>query len=278
MSKAEQISLAPENSSESKERYLTQQELAQLALRLREADKQAAPDKAREIAFEMNQTQNSFAKQLQRISERGEKRISKAEFEKWEDDYEYDWNRLKKELEVGEIYSAEAEADVESPLLGIIKEKLTNTIEAQAGNFYDERYQSLMNAIRESDSPSKEKDIEYLHNFRHLVMSHIDYKYIDKYNTAENYDSYDSLRNDNLRVNAHNNVIRHLNGMNDLAKKYHTRKFTPRNFWTSNGTKETPNVKARILNDRHIVEAYYSIAFSYEIRDYERKMNRGVDS
>ena len=71
----------------------------------------------------------------------------------------------------------------------------------------------------------------------------------------------------NKRREAHNNLIRHLNYMNDLARKYGVRPFTFRNFETNDFAYSEKldvggHTNARADYDRSIVEAYCRIAFS----------------
>ena len=71
------------------------------------------------------------------------------------------------------------------------------------------------------------------------------------------------------RTMAHNNVIKHLNGLNDLARKYHVRPFTVRNFCPSDARpkgKQTPAIADLMTYDRYSVQSYYVIAFSSEER------------
>ena len=81
---------------------------------------------------------------------------------------------------------------------------------------------------------------------------------------------------DRQRTKAHNDLIRHLNSLNDLARKYGVRPFTMRNFWTSETSlrSDPEPVKQRMRHDRHQVEAYCRNAFTRLHESAKRQAER----
>ena len=76
---------------------------------------------------------------------------------------------------------------------------------------------------------------------------------------------------DERRTASHNDAIKHLNYLNDLARKYGTRPFTPRNFWTSQNQRQTPAMSSHMSYDRHVFESFYTHAFGKESVDRIRR-------
>ena len=98
---------------------------------------------------------------------------------------------------------------------------------------------------------------------KEFVYHHVAFKRMTRYEQRSKYGS-GGHEYENARTNAHNDVIEHLNRLNNLARKYGTTPFTPRNFWKSIKTKQTDSVARRMRYDRDVVEEYYAIAFSRE--------------
>ena len=155
-------------------------------------------------------------------------------------------------------------------------EDLRDTIEAQCGRFYRQRSLALRDAIEKSNNDSKEDDLKLLSGFYLAVYDHLDLRYLSpeevRYRYGNDYKDYDDSR-----TAAHNNAISYLNTLNDLARKYHTTPFTPRNFWTSKDQDQTVEMSKRMRFDRDAVEGFYNIAFSEEVRKRERKLRREID-
>jgi hypothetical protein len=170
----------------------------------------------------------------------------------------------------------EDEADVESAMF-FTKDEATlhETIEAQAGAYYRDRARALREAIRASDDPHKEEDEDVLYGFFAAVSRHLDYKYMTPEDIRLSYGK-DYHEYDQDRTFAHNNAIRQLNKLNDLARKYGTTPFTPRQFWTSEKKDQTPAVSKRMRYDRDVVEEYYAIAFSEEVAKRDRLLARAL--
>ena len=237
--------------------------------------KAEAPGFAEQQAEEIKILNGQFIKRRKAIKAEGGE-MSEKEFLVWERDYADNWKRLQGHLRDGELYSMEDEAEVEGEMFFTKEESvLHETIEAQAGTYYRERAKALREAIMAGNDPKKEEELKILSGFYTAVNSHLDYKYMTpqdiRYEYAGNWGEYDRDR-----TYAHNNAITHLNRMNDLARKYGTTPFTPRQFWTSEKRNQTPAVSKRMRYDRDVVEEYYAIAFSDEVARRDRKLERDL--
>ena len=232
-----------------------------------------APKEAKFQATQIRSLEDSFAKQLERSKGRGEKHIPKKEFEIWERDLREYWVRLQGEVHLGKL-DMPAEAVAEEPMMRIYDDQsvLSQTVEAQAGHFYDERQRELLAAIRSSGNEHAIEDEKIVRGFRRSVIDHIAWRTMSK-DEVENYGAREA---DAARTAAHNGLINHFNALNSLAEQYGTTRFTPRDFWTSNVPKErqTPEMAQRMRNDRDIVEEYYQIAFAPEYRDAVQELER----
>ena len=232
---------------------------------------------AKRFAKEVCDIQVDFAMRLKRSNDNGEKHVPQKEFERWEDDYRDMWQNMEEKVHQANRQNTGdtmvKAAELEEPIVAYFKEEeLYQTIEAQAGEYYDKRSDALLKAIRESNEPDKDKDLEYARGFRRSVLDHLAYKYVDVRNGGwqkEDADYYNKARE-----RSHNNVIKHLNGLNALSSKYKTRRFTPRDFWTSENKNQTPAMATRMRYDRDVVEEYYAIAFAYEIDEMEKEQER----
>ena len=202
-----------------------------------------------------------------------DQKMSKTEFEKWEDalsdELEFAGNELEKTDNSLETMAESARAMI----LTTDEHKTYKTIEAQAGNYYHERSAALKQAIESSDRPESEKDLNSIRGFYFAIMDHLDYRYED----PERVFSMGVKEFDKQRIMSHNNVIKHLNELNDLARKYHVRPFTLRNFCPSDARpkeKQTPAVADLMAYDRYSVQSYYTIAFSSEVKRREAIQER----
>ena len=183
-------------------------------------------------------------------------------YEKWEEFARISFGRMKDaEYEAG--FSSKYECDkVEN--IGLLSPD--DSIEAYAGHYYLRRQKALAEAIRASNDENKEEELKFSDDFFYRAGVHMYYRYdydLKKHNLEQ-------WKNENNR--AHNSLIEHLNYMNDLARKYHVKPFTFRNFITN----DDPTYKrsldyggytdARCSYDRSSVEAYCRNAFpsSYE--------------
>lgn len=217
-----------------------------------------------------------FAEQLQKSQKRGEKEMPKKEFLYWEQELRDEWLRLEKSFDRAGIYDYKEQARLSDSLIpnsyrGVDSPNVFKTIEAQSGNFYDDRRFELLQAINNSDDPEKEKDKEVIREFAGKVFAHVDYVNTDnRFSDVNEGRSYDISR-----TAIHDDAIRCLNRLNDLAEKYGTTRFTPRNFWTSDKrSEEVREAKDRAIYDRDIFEAYYYYAFRYDIEQELAKKSR----
>ena len=245
---------------------LSAEELKQISANFRAEQIAKAPEEVNFFASDIRDTEKAFQSQLERSASRGEPYIPSKEFERWEDIVADDWRLLQERASIGNM-SSDAEAKAESPMFTAIDP--AHTIEAQAGHFFDDRKDALLDAIRSTDTPTKDQDLEIIRKFPALVGAHLDYRYMSMSEAAEYGESYDRLR-----TAAHNDVIDGLNSLNDLAHKYHTRSFTPRDFWNSRNPNQTPSIGNRMSYDRHVVEEYCTYAFASDVARHERKRQR----
>lgn len=240
--------------------------------KFRQQQTERAPAEAARLFNEVRDIQQDFAKRSATIQENGET-MSQKEFEKWEDAFSYEYDAAQREISSAGL-NLDTEAEATQHMVTYTQDsELHKTIEAQAGNFYYERYNALRQVIQSSDNEDAEEDLKYLGGFLSSVERHLDYKYM----TPEEVREYGPESYERQRTAAHNNAIEHLNGLNKLAKKYGTRPFTVRNFWPSSIRQkrgQTPAIAKVMRYDRDIVEEYYAIAFSTEVREREAKQRR----
>lgn len=227
-----------------------------------------APEIATDFYRAALEIEKDFNHRMEAIKSNNEE-MSRKEFEKWEDALSDEINYAENELQKTDG-SLDTIADCRQAMIFSSNDKeLRKTIEAQAGRFHLDRMSALREAIQASDDDRAKYDLEYAQNFYSAIMKHLDFKYMSSTDIREyGYDAYEMDR-----TRAHNDAIKHLNGINDLAKKYHVRPFTVRNFWPSNIRRkkdQTPAIRDIMRYDRDLVEEYYAIAFSSEIERIER--------
>lgn len=239
-------------------------DVAKMAKEVWRQETEKAPDYAADFYRAALDITRDFDRRRQALESEDQK-MSKTEFEKWEDalsdELEFAGNELEKTDNTLEIMAESARAMI----LTTDEHKTYKTIEAQAGNYYHERSAALKQAIESSGRPESEKDLNSIRGFYFAIMDHLDYRYED----PERVFSMGVKEFDKQRTMAHNNVIKHLNELNDLARKYHVRPFTLRNFCPSDARpkeKQTPAVADLMAYDRYSVQSYYTIAFSSEVK------------
>lgn len=256
-------------------------------------------DDSKSWAENLFDMQKYFADQIKRSKSRGESVIPEQEYEKWAEDFEYEWQIIQRNLKRREklipfknreemikyvgFTSLEVEAKLLTPLTVLHYSNTLsedNTIEAYAGNYFHERRSELLSAINNSDLPEEEKnkDIDRVRGFWDTVSMHVYSRYKD--NQRIHKSAEDAKRDDDTRVDNHNAVLQHLNDLNDLSAKYKTKSFTPRRlFWPNPRDKNhtTPDIQTRMLYDRYVVQGYYENAFKYEIEDYKRELEEAAN-
>lgn len=218
---------------------------------------------AKRLYTNVRMTQGDFREALAKNGE-----MSQKTFEFWENDVADDCKRAEGEIDKYDLRLSQA-AEAKDEMLSL-NTNPSETIEAQAARFYYVRDKALRQAIESSDMPAENKrqELAFMNDFLASVMKHLSFKYM----TAEEVIERGSELSDRERTKAHNDVIKHLNGLNDLARKHGTRPFTARNFWPSDlcdSDRQTPAITNVMKKDRKIVEAYYTMAFSEAVRQRE---------
>lgn len=205
------------------------------------------------FAKDAGDTEKSF----QRSLEKHENSMSKNEFEFWERDYSRTLNRARDNMNEAGVYRFTKES---TPVESEFSEKVppSKTIEAYAGKFFNERFSNLYNAIRKANNPEAQEEIALLNSFEDKVFAHVDTKFVPG-NSAEYLSD---------RMSKHNEVIKTLNDMNVLARKYGTTTFTARDFFPCSYESQDGLTQAQVhiaSYDRDVVESYYKNAFSKDI-------------
>ena len=202
-------------------------------------------------------------------------KISETEFMKWEDEVGGAFFKMK-EAEYDACYASKYEKD-RAEMISLSDRSAT--VEAYAGNFYDERKEVLKQKISQNENiAERDEHYDILGSLYDKVCSHIEAerdfelknKDVDSYNDA--------------RKNAHNSLITNLNQINALADEYGVRRLTFRNFLTNDDKNYDKSLDiyrdtdARYEYDRSSVEKYMRIAFAEEYRKAERDGTLKVDS
>ena len=202
-------------------------------------------------------------------------KISETEFMKWEDEVGGAFFKMK-EAEYDACYASKYEKD-RAEMISLSDRNAT--VEAYAGNFYDERKEVLKQKISQNENiAERDEHYDILGSLYDKVCSHIEAerdfelknKDVDSYNDA--------------RKNAHNSLITNLNQINALADEYGVRRLTFRNFLTNDDKNYDKSLDiyrdtdARYEYDRSSVEKYMQIAFAEEYRKAERDGTLKVDS
>lgn len=246
--------------------------LAEAVAQFKQEQKDTAPERAKRHFEEIRDIELDFAKRNASIAETGDE-MSKKEFETWEDAISDELEIGEEEIRTGEMNLSKRAEVMQYMVTYRVDSELHKTVEARAGDYYHERDAALRDAIREQGGEDAEKDLAYLNGFYPAVAHHLDYKYM----TPSDVNDIGSEAYERERTRAHNDAIRYLNGLNRLAHKYDTRPFTVRDFWTSDlcdKRGQTPAIASVMRYDRDIVEEYYAIAFSSDVRSREAQAAR----
>lgn len=230
----------------------------------------------RSRAADIADTEDAFRGRLAKIKEAGGE-MSQKEFERWEDDYADNWRYMQQDLARMDYNNSsqeamEYEADVESTMFAS-QAHLDEAIEARSGDYFTQRARALREAIEASDEKTKQSDLSIVGSFWSSVAEHLEYRYTTQAELRDQYgdDMWSLQQFDERRTASHNDAIKHLNYLNDLARKYGTRPFTPRNFWTSQNQRQTPAMSSHMSYDRHVFESFYTHAFGKESVDRIRR-------
>ena len=247
------------------------EELAEMAENFKAEQSVKAPEAATSFYKAALEVEKDFDSRMETIRQ-SDNEMSQREFEKWEDALSDEIGYAEEELRKtdGKIDTiAESE---QAMIFSTNEQELHRTIEAQAGRFYHARMSSLREAIQDSGNQAAKEDLDYAQSFYSTVMKHLDFKYM----SPEDVRNYGFDEYERGRTKAHNDAIKHLNGINDLAEKYHVRPFTIRNFWPSDirdKKNQTSAISSVMRYDRDLVEEYYAVAFSSEVERIKRAKN-----
>lgn len=233
-----------------------------------------AEDEVRYWANNYNTTEGQFRQFCQRL-QRGEWELGPERYRenvrRYENDLAIDWQRseeavadLRQRGHGNGMYELAALQQLGS---GVEPE---DTIEAASGIFYHERAEQLAQVLRAAGADG-EADLKTMGLTWRKVMNYLEATH-DYDLLHEDYHSYQ-----NGRRAAHNEMIRQLNTLNDLAERYQTPRFTIRNFMTNDFYYEARRDPGRALDhranyDRESVMAYFALAFQ---QDFERERKRG---
>ncbi len=213
-----------------------------------------------------------FDRRRQTLESENQK-MSRTEFEKWEDALSDELEFAGDELEKTDNTLETMAECAQYMILTTDDRKTYKTIEAQAGNYYHERSAALKQAIESSGQPEAKQDLDSIRKFYYAVVDHLDYRYpMPGEVERRGYEEFEKER-----TLSHNNLIKAFNDINDLARKYHVRPFTIRNFCPSDARDkkdQTPAVARLMKYDRYVLQSFYIAAFSSEEQRRKAKQER----
>lgn len=247
-------------------------DVAKMAKEVWRQETEKAPDYAADFYRAALDVTRDFDHRRQ-ILESENQKLSRTEFEKWEDALSDEIGYARKELEKTDN-SLETMAEcAQYMILTTDEEKTYKTIEAQAGNYYHERSAALKQAIESSGQSESKQDLDSIRKFYYAVVDHLDYRYpMPGEVERRGYEEFEKER-----TLSHNNLIKAFNDINDLARKYHVRPFTIRNFCPSDAREkkdQTPAVARLMKYDRYVLQSFYIAAFSSEEQQRKAKQER----
>jgi hypothetical protein len=247
-------------------------DVAKMAKEVWRQETEKAPEYAADFYRAALDVTKDFDRRRQALESEDQK-MSKTEFEKWEDalsdELEFAGDELEKTDNTLETMAESARAMI----LTTDEEKTYKTIEAQAGNYYHERSAALKQAIESSGQSESKQDLDSIRKFYYAVVDHLDYRYpMPGEVERRGYEEFEKER-----TLSHNNLIKAFNDINDLARKYHVRPFTIRNFCPSDAREkkdQTPAVARLMKYDRYVLQSFYIAAFSSEEQQRKAKQER----
>lgn len=247
-------------------------DVAKMAKEVWRQETEKAPDYAADFYRAALDVTKDFDRRKQTLESENQK-MSRTEFEKWEDALSDEIGYARKELEKTDN-SLETMAEcAQYMILTTDEEKTYKTIEAQAGNYYHERSAALKQAIESSGQSESKQDLDSIRKFYYAVVDHLDYRYpMPGEVERRGYEEFEKER-----TLSHNNLIKAFNDINDLARKYHVRPFTIRNFCPSDAREkkdQTPAVARLMKYDRYVLQSFYIAAFSSEEQQRKAKQER----
>lgn len=247
-------------------------DVAKMAKEVWRQETEKAPEYAVDFYRAALDVTKDFDRRRQTLESENQK-MSRTEFEKWEDALSDEIGYARKELEKTDN-SLETMAEcAQYMILTTDEEKTYKTIEAQAGNYYHERSAALKQAIESSGQSESKQDLDSIRKFYYAVVDHLDYRYpMPGEVERRGYEEFEKER-----TLSHNNLIKAFNDINDLARKYHVRPFTIRNFCPSDAREkkdQTPAVARLMKYDRYVLQSFYIAAFSSEEQQRKAKQER----
>lgn len=247
-------------------------DVAKMANEVWRQETEKAPDYAADFYRAALDVTKDFDRRKQTLESENQK-MSKTEFEKWEDALSDEIGYAKKELEKTDNTLETMAECAQHMILTTDEEKTYKTIEAQAGNYYHERSAALKQAIESSGQSESKQDLDSIRKFYYAVVDHLDYRYpMPGEVERRGYEEFEKER-----TLSHNNLIKAFNDINDLARKYHVRPFTIRNFCPSDAREkkdQTPAVARLMKYDRYVLQSFYIAAFSSEEQQRKAKQER----
>lgn len=247
-------------------------DVAKMAKEVWRQETEKAPDYAADFYRAALDITRDFDRRKQTLESENQK-MSRTEFEKWEDALSDEIGYAKKELEKTDNTLETMAECAQHMILTTDEEKTYKTIEAQAGNYYHERSAALKQAIESSGQSESKQDLDSIRKFYYAVVDHLDYRYpMPGEVERRGYEEFEKER-----TLSHNNLIKAFNDINDLARKYHVRPFTIRNFCPSDvrdKKDQTPAVARLMKYDRYVLQSFYIAAFSSEEQQRKAKQER----
>lgn len=247
-------------------------DVAKMAKEVWRQETEKAPDYAADFYRAALDVTKDFDRRRQTLESENQK-MSRTEFEKWEDALSDEIGYAKKELEKTDNTLEMMAECAQHMILTTDEEKTYKTIEAQAGNYYHERSAALKQAIESSGQSESKQDLDSIRKFYYAVVDHLDYRYpMPGEVERRGYEEFEKER-----TLSHNNLIKAFNDINDLARKYHVRPFTIRNFCPSDAREkkdQTPAVARLMKYDRYVLQSFYIAAFSSEEQQRKAKQER----
>lgn len=188
----------------------------------------------------------------------------------YEDDQAYNWQRLTEATNEARSQGEAQDDYTLANLQRLSSIEPSETIEAASGVFFSERMSNLRRKIRAStNSDQATKDLDFANDTWQRVYEYITAA-IDYDLMRDSYHQYQLTRR-----SRHNDMIKQLNGLNDLAETYDSPRFTLRNFMTNDfyyrqGLDKGGWLNQRANYDRETVLAYFKTVYQDQIRGFER--------
>lgn len=183
----------------------------------------------------------------------------------YEEDAAHIWQSMEsatdKALQHGDFADTRYDVDHTQNIVAVSGE---NSIEAATGALYFDREHQLLEAINDlPDSPEIAADRDTVRQTWRMV---------NNYFTIAAYDRFSAER-----TKHHNKMIQHLNKLNQLTEKYHTKRFTFRDFRDTDHisylSEKDPYGRTdnRYYYDRYNVAGYFRTAFSREFDEITKR-------